>query len=149
MDVPKGRIISRKKKVLMSEVSSIRSIPLDTTIVFKNMDDVEKFITLYEKEGGRTRSEVIEYLSHFMFASDTFEGEALHFASNILNHRDDHNVHIYHENGEFVMKALTNIKAGEELLRNYHTFCYSEAYTTFCKKEGKKDCFTIAKDLAA
>ena len=66
MDVAKGTVILTKPVIPMAEVSSIHSVANDVILLFKNEGDFEKFISLYETEGQRTRDDIINFLPHFV-----------------------------------------------------------------------------------
>jgi len=152
VDVPKNTTVMAKKLVPMANVSSIHSIPNDVTILFKNEEEIEKFIYLYETEGQQNRQDTINCLSHFIFTLSNLDGVAFHWTSSSINHGDvskgesNTSVVFREEDGMIVADTLTDVKAGDELLCDYRNFDpMKKFWVEFCEKSGEKDVLTILK----
>lgn len=151
VDVPKDTVMMAKTLIPMSEVSSIYSVADDVTLFFKDEDDIEKFISLYEKEGQQTRENIIDCLSHYMWTLSNLNGVGCHWTPAAVNHGDpgkgDNNTNlILREDGMIVVEALTDVKAGDELLCDYSLFEPMEKFwVQYCDKVGQKDVVTNIK----
>ena len=153
VDVPKDTIVQGKHIVPMSDISSIHEIKFDQTILFRNKQEIEKFISLYETEGNRSREDVFEFLEHFVFCRfPTVDGVMAHFSSQCFNHAKDsdgRNVMSFEENGKVKIKTVTDVKAGDELLVDYSGYGFDaegQFWVGFCKEEGRKDFKTGMKE---
>ena len=140
-----------KPIVSMASTSSISELSLHDTILFKNSEEIEKFIELYEKEGGQSRVDTVECLAHFMFSLSDINGVALFVSTISLNHANPgktSNVHLYLENECVIGKTVADVKAGDELFVDYGVFDYMEDfYVDFCENEGVKDVVTNIKQF--
>ena len=135
-----------KPMVQMSEIPSIHSIANDEVIVFKNKDEVERFIHLYEKEGRQSRKDIIDCLAHFIWTLKSIEGVTLNFSTWSMNHgnpNDGENVRFIEDDGLILGVSVTDIKAGDELLNDYRDFDpMDDFWIQYCKDEGVKDVVT-------
>ena len=132
----------------MSKVSSITSIDKDSCIVFKDSEDIKRFISHYEKEGQQDRKDIIDCLAHFISSYSSYNGVAVNFCSAMVNHGDTgngRNVRFYEKEGTKYVETVTgsDVKAGDELCSDYRDFDYMEDFwVQFCKEEGVKDVVT-------
>jgi len=148
IDIPKGTIIMNKPMVPMSQVSSVLSVSSDEVVVFKNSEEVERFIGLYWEEGKQSRKDVFEYMTHYIFSLSTSEGVTLNFSSAAVNHGDHgvtENTRSFETDGNHLFKTVADVKAGDELLVDYRRYDFNETgkfWLDFCKDEGVGDLFT-------
>mmetsp|Transcript_26385 Transcript_26385/g.40498 ORF Transcript_26385/g.40498 Transcript_26385/m.40498 type:complete len:215 (-) Transcript_26385:155-799(-) len=148
VDIPKGTVIMSKPMTQMSDVSSLHAISYDEVIIFKNKEDLERFLDMYVKEGNQSRKDVFEYMTHYIFSLSTSEGVTLNFSSAAVNHGDPgvtQNTVSYELDGKHLFKTVADVKAGDELLVNYRNYDFNQTgkfWLDFCKKEGVDDLFT-------
>ena len=130
----------------MAQVSSIHSVNEDKVILFKNKEEVEEFISLYEDEGQQARNDTINCLAHFIGTLPTIDGVTLNFSTWSMNHGfpdEGENIRFFVEGGTIVGETVTDVKAGDELLNDYRDFDpMDEFWVKFCKDEGVKDVMT-------
>lgn len=148
-DVPKDTIVVTKQLIPMSDISSILDVGSDEVIIFKNKEEIETFIGLYEKEGQRSREEIVDCLAHFIWSFHNTNGLCINFSTWTVNHGcpgDTENIHFYHKDDAILGKTVTDVKAGDELYNNYRDFDHMDDYwINFCKDEGVKDVVTNLK----
>ena len=144
--MPKNTIVMIKPIITMTEVASIRSVAKDEVILFKSEEEIERFISLYEKEGRQCRKDTIDCLAHFIWTLPTIDGVTLNFSTWSMNHGDPNrgeNIRFFEENGAIVAETVADVRAGDELLNDYRDFdSMDEFWTRFCKDEGVKDVVT-------
>lgn len=134
-----------KPIISMEDVSSLHSVSPNNTILFKNEDEINKFITLYEREGSRSRTDMVEYLSHYVVCKGSQLAAncvTLNFSSAVTNHGDPGkglNVAYSLENGANIIRTLTDVKAGDELCSDYSNYEVIDFWAEFCEKEGVED----------
>ncbi len=138
-----------KPIIAMSAISSIvdsSSIANDNVILFKNRQEIETFITLYEKEGHQSRVDIIDCLAHFIWSLPSIDGVTLNFSTWSMNHGDSghgENIRFHEENGAIIAKTTVDVKVGDELLNDYRDFdSMDDFWIDFCKDEGVKDVVT-------
>ncbi len=138
-----------KPIIAMSGISSIvdsSSVNNDHVILFKNRQEIEIFIDLYEKEGHQSRKNTIDCLAHFIWSLPTIDGVTLNFSTWSMNHGDEghgENIRFHEENGTIVATTTTDVKVGDELLNDYRDFdSMNDFWIDFCKEEGVKDVMT-------
>ena len=148
VDIPKGTIIMSKPMVQMSDVTSVLNIAADEVVIFKNKEELERFLKLYETEGKQSRKDVFEYMTHYIFSLSTSDGVTLNFSSAAVNHGDPgttENTRSYEEGGKHLFKTVADVKAGDELLVDYRHYDFNQTgkfWLEFCKEEGVDDLFT-------
>jgi len=146
VDLPKNTIIMVKPMISMANVTSIKSIANDECIVFKSIEEVKRFISLYEKEARQDREDILDCLAHFIGSFSTIDGVAINFCSVMVNHGDPgngQNIRFYEKDGVKFAETITDVKAGDELHSDYRDFDYmDEFWIQFCKDEGIKDVLT-------
>jgi len=153
MDVPKGSRVLLKPMISMDDITSVLSIPKDRVINFKNVDEIETFIQLYEKEGNQSREDIVDCLAHFIWSLPSIEGVTLCFSTWSMNHGDPgsgENIRFTVEDGTIIGKTSVDIKKGDELLNDYRDFSTMSAFwLQFCQKEGVKDVLTHLKEAVS
>lgn len=134
----------------MSEISTISTVPKDTVILFESEDEIEKFIKLYEDEGGVSREDTVDCLAHFIWSLGDIQGATLCFSTWSMNHGDPdqgENIRFFKEDGMIIGETVVDIKVGDELLNDYRDFePLPSFWTQFCEGEGVKDVMTNLKE---
>ena len=141
------------KKLLkpMSEVSSLYDVSNDAVILFKSEQEVEKFISLYEEEGQKSREDSVQCLAHFVWSLQTLNGVVINFSTWTMNHgcpNKGENIRFFEdqESGTILAETVVDVKKGDELLNDYRDFDnMDDFWIKFCKKEGTKDVVTNLK----
>ena len=131
IDVPKNTIVSAKRLIQMSKVSCINDVAPDEVLLFKNVDEVERFISLYEKEGQHSREEIVDCLAHFIWSFHNIDGVTLNASTWSVNHGnpgEEENVHFFREDDAILGKTVVDLKVGDELLNNYRDFDYMDDF---------------------
>ena len=143
VDVPKNTIIMVKPMIPMASVTSIKSVANDECIIFKSLEELNRFISLYENEAQQERVDIINCLAHFISSYSTFDGVAVNFCSVMVNHGDPGtgaNMRLFEKDGTKYAETITDVKAGDELYCDYREFDYMDQFwIQFCKDEGVKD----------
>lgn len=87
-----GDVVVEKFCLPMSEVSSlVKDVPNDSMLTFSSVEDLEKYISLAESEGGYTRAQILKVFEHFMIAFDPkMEVVCLNTCTWTVNHADQH-----------------------------------------------------------
>ena len=149
VDVPKNTIIMVKQMIPMASVTSLKSVAHDECIMFKSVEEINRFISLYEDEAQQERVDIIDFLAHFISSYSTFDGVAVNFCSLMVNHGDPDNganMRLFEKDGTKYAETITDVKAGDELYCDYREFDYmDEFWIQFCKNEGVKDVVTNLK----
>ena len=118
----------------------------DQVLNFKNIDEIEKFITLYEKEGQQLREAIIIDLAHFIWSFHDINGVTINFSTWSVNHGNPgsgENIRFFLKDGAILGETVVDVKAGDELLNNYRDFNFMDQFwIDFCKDEGVKDVVT-------
>lgn len=127
----------------MSEVSSVLGVAPDQVLNFKNVNEIEKFISLYEKEGRRSREEIVNCLAHFVWSFHDVDGVALCFSTWSVNHGNPgggQNLRFFRKDNAVLGETVVDVKAGDELLIDYRDLDFMDNFwINFCKNEGVKD----------
>ena len=137
----------------MSGILSLEDVSDDAAIFFQSEEEVEKFISLYEEEGQKSRKDIVEFLAHFIGSFQTLNGVAVCFSSFNVNHgcpNTGENIRFFEdqESGTLLGKTVADVKKGDEFLTDYRTFdCMDEFWIEFCKKEGTKDVVSKIKEF--
>lgn len=148
VDVPKNTVVMEKHMISMSNVSDLYDVSEDAVVIFKNGDEIEDFISLYEEIGNHSREDIINCLAHFIWSLDTLNGVALNYSTWSVNHGDPlhgENIFFYEDfqNRRILAKTVQDVKAGDELLNDYRNFDHMDDFwIQFCKDEGTKDVVT-------
>ena len=132
----------------MTKVSSLSQLSLNETVLFKNQQEIERFIELYEKEGIQPREDTIECLGHFMFSTKEINGVGVCVSSCCANHgtSDINNIHFFAKDDNITIKTIKDVNAGDELFMDYRTFDYMDDFwLEFSKKERVRDVITSLK----
>jgi len=149
VDLPKDTVVMVKPIIPMAKVSSIYSVSNDEVVLFKSREEVERFISLYDKEGYQTQNDTLDCLAHFIWSLPSIDGVALNFTTWSMNHGDPNkgeNIRFYEENGKIVARTVTDVKIGDELLNDYRDFdCMDDFWIQLCKDKGVKDVVTNLK----
>lgn len=137
----------------MSDISSITSIPRDICISFNSTNDIDKFIHLYMKEAGRDRKDIVDYLSHYVWAVPNMPGSCIVTSSSmVINHGDPgvtENVAFKRsEDNDLIAYSVMPLKKGEEIYNDYREFDYfPQFYLDFCEREQVVDVVSGIKDV--
>ncbi|GFH49340.1 hypothetical protein CTEN210_05816 [Chaetoceros tenuissimus] len=146
-NVPKNTVVMEKYMIPMSEVKSLYDVGDDAVILFKNENEIEDFIHLYQEEGNQTREDTMHCLAHFIWSLEELKDTvALNFSTWSVNHGDPkrgENIRFYVHKRKILAKTVKDVSAGDELLNDYRYFDnMDDFWIQFCKKEGKKDVIT-------
>lgn len=138
--------MSVKPIVPVASLSSLAHVPADSVLTFASADDLERYVSLNESEGGYRREEVLSVFEHFLWSLDGARG-FLNTCTWSMNHADDAagglNVAFAEralEGGAAIVgEAIGDIAPGVELRNNYREFVMPAFYTRFCREHGFKD----------
>ncbi len=139
-------IVMTKPIVPMVEVSSIFDVNEDNVVLFKDKDDIDKFVSLYEEEGKQTREDIIDCLAHFIWTLSSINGVTLNFSTWSMNHGfpgQGENIRFFEKDGLILGETVADVRRGDELLNDYRDFDPMDKFwVQYCKDEGVKDVMT-------
>jgi hypothetical protein len=135
----------------MKNIETLVGLPVDTTITFADVDDMEKYVSLNMAEGGHSREAVLSVFEHFIWSLD---GKRACLNASVWCTNHAHTVEggmnlIFFENaetGELVGKAMVDINAGDEMANNYKEFVQPDFYLLYCLTHGFKDVRTTVME---
>jgi len=148
-ELKKGQIAVQKTLRPMAGINSLITLPLNSTITFSSVADLEKYISLAAKEGGYAREEILKVFEHFVYG---FDGVVccLNVCSWTINHADESFKHpsplnmcveeryrwrgLWREK-TYAAVATSDIAVGEELHIDYRRFTLPAFYTEFCRTQ--------------
>lgn len=149
MDIAKNTIVMEKYMISMSDVNSLHDVKDDAVILFKNENEIEDFIHLYEETGNQACEDTINCLAHFIWSLETLNDKvALNFSTWSVNHGDTNrgeNIRFFEDvhDCKILAKTVVDVSKGDELLNDYRYFDnMDDFWIQFCKKEGTKDVVT-------
>merc|ERR1712190_312167 len=138
----KGEQLIQKVLMPMSAINSLVSLPNDTTITFKSVLELEKYITLALAEGGYSRSQILQEFEHFIYG---FDGEVccLNYSTWTVNHAskasEGLNIIVQEkelDDGRTAYEGICvkDVKPGDELYMDYRRFKLPQFYIDYAKK---------------
>ena len=136
----------------MSSITSITSLSRDICIAFNSAQDLERFIDLYMIEAGRDREDIVDYMSHYVFAVPSMPGTCVVTTSSmVINHGDPNvteNIAFKRDGDDLLAYSTMPIKQGQELYNDYRQFDnFPQFFLDFCKDEGVVDVVTGMKEV--
>merc|ERR1739846_215614 len=104
------------------------------------------------EEAGRDRKDVVDYMSHYVWAVPTMPGCCIITTSSmVINHGDPNvteNVSFQREGDDLIAYSTMPIKRGEEIYNDYRQFDnFPQFYLDFCNREGVVDVVTGMKGV--
>lgn len=144
-----GDVAVEKVLLPMASIESLVSLPSDGTITFASVEDLEKYISLAQQEGGYCREEILKVFQHFVYG---FDGEVccLNVCTWTVNHADPDsappsalNLRVLPQTRisptkneperTYCAVATTDIHSGEELHMDYRRFLLPRFYVEFAR----------------
>jgi len=145
----KGDVVLVKTSVPMTGVEDLKTVPLDTMLVFENVEEIDKYVKLAVAEG-HTKERVMTTIKHFMHGFSDKQC-LLNVSAYTVNHKDEKmgglNLEINEkvEDGKstWVCTAKEDIKEGDELMIDYRRFKIPKFYEEYAKENGFADVRTF------
>ena len=125
----------------------------DTVVTFSSEEDLEKYISLADAEGGLSRAQILDLYQNFLWGLDGVRG-CLNISTYTTNHADNEAITM-ELNLETVdgVECVVGTSMGkdiaveEELTISYRRFVLPEFYLEFCKKNEIIDVRTLVLNI--
>jgi len=158
-ELPAKTLLCKKPYMPMSTIESLLAVPLDRAVIFESVDDLEKYISLSEKEGGYTRAQVLDLFENFGYCLDG-KKICVNAVTYTWNHAEDAKdgrtfklMEEIQSDGSKAAVAYTicNVSEGTEFLHNYRIDLQMAPtwYQRFCEANAFKDVRTKVLEAVA
>jgi hypothetical protein len=138
-----------KPLVPMAEVFALRDVPYDHTYTFACAEDLEKYITLAQKEGGYTREQVLDQFENFVWGLDERRA-CLNNSTWTMNHGEGTGETVVFQleakpdgTEAVVGYAYQDLEPGAEFFNNYRDFVIPLWYRDWTQANGIVDVRTL------
>jgi len=142
-DVAPGDVVVQKVLVPMEDISSLLNVEKNVTITFARAEDLEKYISLMEKEGGFSRNDVLKLYEHFMYGFDR-KVCCLNESTWTINHAesaegglncvvDFKGAQLPDGRPAYVCRSY-GVKSGAELFMDYNRFALPDFYLAYTRR---------------